>query len=109
MATRRSPAANRNRQRLRRLRRAEFLRWRNEAATYLRQVDAIAATRPRRSLRIQIAQENERTREVGEPPEIVVVLFGERGFGDSAYDYPLPSDGYWLLTQFDWERDSSAS
>ena len=101
MPPKRSPSSSCTLQRLRRLRRAEFLRRRNEAAAYLREVDALAATRPRRSLRIQIAQENERTREVGEPPEIVVILFGERGFGDSAYDYPLPSDGYWLLTQFD--------
>ena len=106
MPPKRSPSSPHIRQRLRRLRRAEFLRRRNEAAAYLREVDALAATRPRRSLRIQIARDNERTREVGEPPEFSVILFGERGFGDSAYDFPLPADGYWLLTHFDWELDS---
>ena len=106
MPPKRSSSSSRTRQCLRRLCRAEFLRRRNEAAAYLREVDALAATRPRRSLRIQIAHDNERSREVGEPPEFSVILFGERGFGDNAYDYPLPADGYWLLTHFDWEQDS---
>ena len=106
MPPKRSPSSSRTLQRLRRLLRAEFLRRRNEAAAYLREVDALAATRPRRSLRIKIARDNERSREVGEPPEFSLILFGERGFGDSAYDFPLPADGYWLLTHFDWELDS---
>jgi hypothetical protein len=100
------PHSPRIRQRLRRLRRTEFLRWCNEAAAYLRKVAELASTRPRRSLRIQLTRDNADRIEAGELPEYFATLFGERGFGDSIYYYPFPEDGYWLITKFDWEYDS---
>jgi len=100
-----SPRSPRIRQRLCCLRRAEFLRRCNEAAAYLREVAKLASTRPRRSLRIQLARDNADCIEAGKPAEFSATLFGERGFGDSVYFYPFPEDGYWLITHFDCEYD----
>ena len=101
-----SPRSPRLRLRLRRLRRAAFLRRRNEAAAYLRQVADLAATGPRRSLRIRLARDNAEYLEAGEQAIFSAILFGERGFGDSVYYYPTPADGYWLITHFDCDYDS---
>ena len=101
-----SPRSPRLRLRLRRLRRDAFLRWRNEAAAYLRKVADLASTGPRRSLRIQLARDNAEYIEAGEPAIFSAILFGERGFGDSVHYYPTLEDGYWLITHFDCDNDS---
>jgi hypothetical protein len=109
MGRQRLPCSPRTRQRLRRLRRAEFLRRRNKAAAYLCDVAELASTRPRRSLRIQLDLDNVEYIAPGDPPVFTATLFGERGFGDSVYHYPFPEDGYWLITHFDWDYDSDSN
>jgi len=102
--------SRRTQQLRRRQRRAERIARRAAAARHLREVAARDAARgPRRSLRLQCANDNASYIANGEGPYYSVILFGEPGYVDIWDTSEFPYEGFEIFYHIDYSRTGYSS